>query len=409
MSSILDALERAEQERNALGGEPLHKPLSRPKHLWQRPGVWLLGVGLLLLNLLVWWLMLDSGEAPQIARVEPESAKFAAPTPPLADAPLLAETNPPPVVQPTTPTPVVAKVQPAVKQAVVIPPDTTVVARGKTASETQLVAPVNPVQDVPHKADRSVPPLLEAAARPAPPVPAVAKAQPVAKQPAVTPPDTAVAGREKTASVTQSVVAVDPAQVAPAQADLASVPPLLEAVAKPEPVPVAPPLPTVAETQPVARQPAVPIPPTSVASTDKVAPVSEAAEPIKPLAKPPALKQEPAAEAPKIRAPLKSTVHEEPAAEPEVAQAPAEVEVEAVIEEEERIPHIWQLSEAVQKRLKNLKINIHVYNEVPEQRFVIIDMHRYREGDALAREGLKLERITRDGVVIDYGKGLVRI
>ena len=391
MSSILEALERAEQERNARGGTPLHEPLSRPKRWWQQPGVWLFGVGLLLLNLLVWWLMFDTGEPPRIARVEPEQAKLATQPetqpPTLSESPLLDETrlaarvSPPPVVQP--------------------------------------VAPLKPIQTAPVKADRvTVPPLLETVSRPAPaplkPVTAT-KAQPVLRQPVSPPPATTeVASREPEVPVTQPPEPVTPSAKSPAVAQQpvaetkkASVPPLLEAVARPAPAPATP-VPAVAKAQPAAKQPAVPRPATTVASTDKLAPVAEAAEPIKPLAKPPALKQEPA-EAPKVSVPLESTVLEAPVPEPVVAQAPAEIEVEAVAEEEERVPEIWELPEAVQLRLKNLKINIHVYNEVPAQRFVIIEMRRYREGDPLARAGLKLERITREGVVINYGKGLVKI
>jgi hypothetical protein len=93
--------------------------------------------------------------------------------------------------------------------------------------------------------------------------------------------------------------------------------------------------------------------------------------------------------------------------------AQREVAAEAVEEEppveEEYIPAIWELSEKAQTRLKGLKINIHVYHEEPAERLVIIDMRRYREGDALDRKGLTLERITRDGVVIDYGEGKVRL
>ncbi|MEN8177001.1 MAG: general secretion pathway protein GspB [Pseudomonadota bacterium] len=96
-------------------------------------------------------------------------------------------------------------------------------------------------------------------------------------------------------------------------------------------------------------------------------------------------------------------------AEPKAVQPVAEKTKKAVAAEEPRIPPIWELSEKVQKKLKGLEINIHVYNEEPAERFVIIDMRRYREGDPLARPGLTLERITRDGVVINYGKGKVRL
>jgi general secretion pathway protein B len=104
-------------------------------------------------------------------------------------------------------------------------------------------------------------------------------------------------------------------------------------------------------------------------------------------------------------------VESEVVAEPNAEQAEAAPEKpqEPAAPVEARIPEIWELPGTVQQRLKGLKVNIHVYNELPEERFVIIDMRRYREGDSLGRPGLRLDRITRDGVVIDYGDGLVRL
>jgi hypothetical protein len=49
-----------------------------------------------------------------------------------------------------------------------------------------------------------------------------------------------------------------------------------------------------------------------------------------------------------------------------------------------------------------LRINVHVYDNNPAARFVLIDMHRYREGEAIDG-GLTLERITPDGVVLRKG------
>ena len=103
----------------------------------------------------------------------------------------------------------------------------------------------------------------------------------------------------------------------------------------------------------------------------------------------------------------------DPPAEPDRG-AEGDVEAEVVASEpspveEEYIPAIWELSEKAQTKLKGLKINIHVYHKEPSDRYVFIDMRRYREGDRLTQPGLILERITRDGVIIDYGEGQVRL
>jgi hypothetical protein len=44
---------------------------------------------------------------------------------------------------------------------------------------------------------------------------------------------------------------------------------------------------------------------------------------------------------------------------------------------------------------------VHVFAAKPADRFVFINMQKYREGAALA-DGLTLERIRRDGVVLNY-------
>jgi hypothetical protein len=46
-------------------------------------------------------------------------------------------------------------------------------------------------------------------------------------------------------------------------------------------------------------------------------------------------------------------------------------------------------------------LDVHVYATQPSERFVYINMRKYREGATLA-EGPVLERIRRDGVVLNY-------
>jgi hypothetical protein len=75
----------------------------------------------------------------------------------------------------------------------------------------------------------------------------------------------------------------------------------------------------------------------------------------------------------------------------------------------QEMPLVWELSQEVRERVLLLKSSVHVYNEQPEQRFVIINMHRFVEGGTLPLDGYRLHRIDRDGLVIDYGDGLVRL
>lgn len=51
--------------------------------------------------------------------------------------------------------------------------------------------------------------------------------------------------------------------------------------------------------------------------------------------------------------------------------------------------------------LPALRVDLHVYAAKPEERFVLINMHRLREGEALP-EGVRVESITPEGVVVSY-------
>src|ERR1700722_19160281 len=48
-----------------------------------------------------------------------------------------------------------------------------------------------------------------------------------------------------------------------------------------------------------------------------------------------------------------------------------------------------------------LRVDVHVYAAKPEERFVLINMHRLHEGDSLP-EGVRVESITPEGVVVSY-------
>jgi general secretion pathway protein B len=48
-----------------------------------------------------------------------------------------------------------------------------------------------------------------------------------------------------------------------------------------------------------------------------------------------------------------------------------------------------------------LRVDLHVYAAKPEERFVLINMHRLHEGETLP-EGVRVESITPEGVVVSY-------
>jgi general secretion pathway protein B len=69
--------------------------------------------------------------------------------------------------------------------------------------------------------------------------------------------------------------------------------------------------------------------------------------------------------------------------------------------DEEVLPRIGEIDLSGQPALPDLHLDVHVFAAKPADRFVYIDMRKYREGAALA-DGLTLERIRRDGVVLNY-------
>ncbi|MEW8181182.1 MAG: general secretion pathway protein GspB [Candidatus Thiodiazotropha endolucinida] len=77
--------------------------------------------------------------------------------------------------------------------------------------------------------------------------------------------------------------------------------------------------------------------------------------------------------------------------------------------DQQQIPLIWELDQGLREELEQLRTTIHVYHEIPSERFVIINMRRYGEGDTLDAKGYRLHTIDRDGIVVDYGNGLVRL
>jgi hypothetical protein len=69
--------------------------------------------------------------------------------------------------------------------------------------------------------------------------------------------------------------------------------------------------------------------------------------------------------------------------------------------DEEVLPRIGEIDLSGQPALPDLHLDVHVFAAKPEDRFVYINMQKYREGSALA-DGLTLERIRRDGAVLNY-------
>ena len=57
---------------------------------------------------------------------------------------------------------------------------------------------------------------------------------------------------------------------------------------------------------------------------------------------------------------------------------------------------------AATTRLPSLRLDLHVYAASPPERFVMINMHKLHEGDALPSEGVRVESITPYGAVLSH-------
>jgi general secretion pathway protein B len=74
---------------------------------------------------------------------------------------------------------------------------------------------------------------------------------------------------------------------------------------------------------------------------------------------------------------------------------------EAPADNDELLPSISEVNLTGAQALPELHLDVHVYATKPSDRFVYINMRKYHEGNTL-QEGPVLERIRRDGVVLDY-------
>lgn len=100
--------------------------------------------------------------------------------------------------------------------------------------------------------------------------------------------------------------------------------------------------------------------------------------------------------------PLPPPPREPPAPPPDVAVAAA-----PILPPTGSVVTLADLDPATRKLLPPLKLSMHLWNETPAQRFVILDGQRLREGDLLGE--LVIERITRDGAVLAWRGGQLRI
>ena len=169
--------------------------------------------------------------------------------------------------------------------------------------------------------------------------------------------------------------------------------------------------PSVAAAGPASAAPTTPLASTSSASSQAPLPQSVPARPSAAAAAPAAADSNPPAHhfspmdaAPPVYAP-EIPADSGPPAGASPAQRGREHDPLLTSREDkadqEVLPTISELDLTGANALPDLHLDVHVYATKPAERFVYINMRKYQEGNTLA-EGPVLERIRRDGVVLDY-------
>jgi general secretion pathway protein B len=83
------------------------------------------------------------------------------------------------------------------------------------------------------------------------------------------------------------------------------------------------------------------------------------------------------------------------------AQTREEAQEDARENNGEVLPSINEINLTGAQALPEMHLDVHVYATKPAERFVYINMRKYREG-AILQEGPTVERIRRDGVVLNF-------
>jgi len=73
----------------------------------------------------------------------------------------------------------------------------------------------------------------------------------------------------------------------------------------------------------------------------------------------------------------------------------------ATPQEIEQLQSWYELPQELRNRLDLPRLDLHAYSEEPQNRFILVNLKKYREGERL-ESGLVLEEILPDGMVMSY-------
>lgn len=90
----------------------------------------------------------------------------------------------------------------------------------------------------------------------------------------------------------------------------------------------------------------------------------------------------------------------EPLSPPEDA-VETQVETAAAASDAQQLQSWYELPQDFRMRLSLPRLDLHVYSDNPQNRFILVKLKKYQEGDTL-ESGLVLEKILPDGMVMRY-------
>ncbi len=172
------------------------------------------------------------------------------------------------------------------------------------------------------------------------------------------------------------------------------------------------PSPTTADTGTVSTAPAASA--DAIETTDPASPAATSATPepvpntapAAPVAPPPPIQSRVSPPAVVQVAPPPAPVIANPRDLPPPPQTNAQ-QLPAPAPTGDRIVSLADLDAGTRNQLPPLKLSMHLWNEAPSQRFLILDGQRLKEGDLLGE--VVIERITRDGAVLSWRGSRLKI
>lgn len=77
------------------------------------------------------------------------------------------------------------------------------------------------------------------------------------------------------------------------------------------------------------------------------------------------------------------------------------VDITAVVDDHAGLQNWFELPPAFRSQLDLPRLDVHVYSEDPQQRFILVNLEKFREGETL-ESGMLLEEILPDGMVMSF-------